>query len=186
MMLVFERRSGRAAVSPISTLTDVVLAAFQKCRYKAYLKLRGLAGEPSDYELLQARLETEYRLAAQQKMLRARGPGSVVVSPPSLADAVRGRPALILDATAADADTSCRLDALERADDGTYAPVIFNPHRQVGAAHKQRLVAAAVAGRSHVATPDRGWIVHGPDFKRSRVTYRRWTSLSVSEWGTRG
>ena len=76
-------------MNPTSTLTDDIFAAFLKCRYKAHLKLQGTAGEPSEYERLQARLAAEYRLAARQEMLRARDPESVIVSPPLLADAIQ-------------------------------------------------------------------------------------------------
>jgi hypothetical protein len=41
-------------VSPTPSLTDDVFAAFLKCPYKAYLKLRGVVGERSEYELLYA------------------------------------------------------------------------------------------------------------------------------------
>jgi hypothetical protein len=46
-------------VSTTPTLTDDVFTTFLKCPYKAYLKLRGLIGERSEYELLQARLAVE-------------------------------------------------------------------------------------------------------------------------------
>jgi predicted RecB family nuclease len=157
-------------MSPTSALTDGIFAAFLKCPYKAYLKLEGRVGEPSDYEQMQARLATEYRRAARQEVLRAYELGSVMVSPPSLNDAVRHRPALILDAVVSDADASCQLDALERGADGTYTPLIFSPHRQVGPEDRLRLAfAAAIIGRVQLAAPDHGRIVHGPQFKGSRV-----------------
>jgi hypothetical protein len=108
-------------VSPTSTLTGETFAAFLKCRYKTYLKLQGTAGEPSDYQLLQARLTAEYRLAARLDMLRTRDPASVIVSPPLLGEAIQRRPALIFDALASDADGSCLLDALERVPGGCWS-----------------------------------------------------------------
>src|SRR4051794_36363773 len=109
-------------MSSFLPLTDDIFAAVLKCHYKAHLKLRGIAGDPSDYQQLQARLAAEYRIAARQEVLRTRDPASVLVSPPSLADAIQRRPALIFDAPAADADGSCRLDALEQAPGGVYTP----------------------------------------------------------------
>jgi predicted RecB family nuclease len=158
-------------VSTTSTLTDDIFAAFLKCRYKAFLKLRATAGEPSEYQQMQARLAAEYRRAARQELLRTCDPAAVVVSPPSLAEAIRGRPTLILDAAADDADGSCRLDALERTPGGSYTPILLAPRRGVEADDRMRLAfGAAVLARVQGSQPDTGRIVHGPEFKSSRVS----------------
>jgi predicted RecB family nuclease len=157
-------------VSTTSILTDDIFAAFLKCRYKAHLKIQETAGEPSDYQRLQARLAAEYRLTVRQELLRTCDP-AVVVSPPSLAEAFRSRPALILDATAADADGSCRLDALERTPAGVYTPIRFAAHPGVAADDRMRLAfGASVLARVQGSQPDTGRIVHGPQFKSSRVS----------------
>jgi predicted RecB family nuclease len=157
-------------MTPLPVLTDDLLLTALTCRYKAYQKLRAVAGESSDYERLQTRLTAEYRLTAQQEMLGACRSASAVMNPSSLADAIRCRPLLILDATIVDANESCRLDALERIDDGTYAPVVFSPHRQVRETNRQRLAfGAAILGRIQGTIPDRGRVVHGPQFKSTRV-----------------
>jgi len=153
-----------------ATLTDDLFVAFLKCRYKAYVMLRGTAGE-SDYQQLQARLAAEYRIAARQEMLRTRDPASVIVSPPLLADALRSRPALILDAPADDADGSCRLDALERSTGGAYTPILFAPHQRVVADDRLRLAfGASVLARLQGQEPTAGRIVHGPQFRPTRVS----------------
>ena len=154
-----------------STVTDDIFAAFLKCRYKAHLKFRATAGEPSVYQQLQTRLTAEYRLAARQELLRTCDPAAVVVNPPSLAEAIRNRLTLILDATADDADGSSRLDALERTPAGVYTPVLLAPRRGVEADDRMRLAfGAAVLARVQGSQPDTGRIVHGPQFKSSRVS----------------
>lgn len=112
-------------MNPTATLTDNTFVAFLKCRFKAHLKLLGVAGEPSEYERLQAGLTAEYRLAAQKEMLRARDSELVIVNPPLLAEAIQRNPALILDASVVDADKGCRLDALEGGPGGAYTPILF-------------------------------------------------------------
>jgi len=99
-------------MTPSRELTDEIFAAFLKCRYKAYLKLRGEVGEASDYARTQADLSGRYRDAAQEALVKQAG--EVIETPSCLADAVRSSPALITDATAADAGLSCRIDALEK------------------------------------------------------------------------
>jgi predicted RecB family nuclease len=158
-------------VNPSPPLTDEIFADFLKCPYKAYLKLRGTAGEPSDYQQLKTKLAAEYRLAAREEVLRTRDPTSVIVSPPLLADAIQSRPALILDAPVADADGSCRLDALERAPGGTYTPILFAPQQRVTADERLRLAfGASVLARVQGVQTDSGRIVHGRQFKLSKVS----------------
>ena len=164
---------GGKAVSgePLTTLDDEIFADFLKCPYKAYLKLRGTAGEPSDYQQLKTKLAAEYRLAARQEVLRTRDPTSVIVSPPLLADAIQSRPALILDAPVADADGSCRLDALERDPGGTYTPILFAPQQRVAADERLRLAfGASVLARVQAVQTDSGRIVYGRQFKVSKVS----------------
>jgi hypothetical protein len=67
-----------------AAITDDIFAAFLKCQYKAYLKLRGETGQVSDFERVQARVATEYRRAAPGALQRSRGAGAVVREPPSL------------------------------------------------------------------------------------------------------
>jgi predicted RecB family nuclease len=158
-------------VNTSSILTEDIFAAFLKCRHKAHLKIHQTAGKPSEYQQLQARLADEHRLAARQIMLRTHGPASVIASPPSLAEAIRRRPALILDATTADADGSCRFDALEQIPGGGYTPVLVTPHQGITAGDRMRLAfGASVLARLQGSSPDTGRIVHGPAFKASRVS----------------
>jgi Transposase IS66 family len=54
-------------------ITDAVFAAFLQCPLKAYLKLQGAVGEPSDFEAVQARRAAEYRAAARDELWRRQG-----------------------------------------------------------------------------------------------------------------
>jgi len=165
-------------MNPSLPLSDDIFAAFLKCRYKAYLKLRGAAGETSEFEQLQARLTAEYRVAVRKDLLRMRGQAAVMQDPLSLTDAVRSGVSLILNATAKDANETCHLDGLERtggnrtaAAGGTYTPMLFTPHERVSAEDRLRLAfGASVLARVQGVQPDSGQIVHGQQFKPSRVS----------------
>jgi hypothetical protein len=136
-------------------ITDEVFTAFLKCKYKAYLKLTGAFGEKSDYEKLQRRLDTEYRVSARAELLRKHPRGATVESPESLVDAIRRRAALITDVTASDGGEVCRLDALERPSreetDG-YRPVLFCRRERV-TAEDRLLLAFGASVLAHVHPP---------------------------------
>jgi predicted RecB family nuclease len=163
-------------MSPSPVLTDEVVVAYLKCPYKAHLKLRGASGKQTEFEHSQAGLTAEYRIAARQALLRARGLATAVQNPPDLRHAIRGAAALILDATLCDAEESCHLDALERTGDkmagprGAYAPVLFTPHERVTHDDRLRLAFGAnILARIQGVWPDSGRIIHGRQFKVSRV-----------------
>jgi hypothetical protein len=59
-------------MEPLPVITDDTFAAFLKCRYKAYLKLRGEAGDKSDYQRTQDGLVAAYRAAATENLLRGK------------------------------------------------------------------------------------------------------------------
>jgi hypothetical protein len=69
----------------------------------------------------------------------------------SLPDTLRSGAALITDATAADGDTSCRIDALERHGRGAaapYRPILLIRHEKVAAGDRLLLgFATSVLGR---------------------------------------
>jgi hypothetical protein len=95
-------------------LTEEIFTAYRKCPYKAYLKLQGTCGQPSDYETSQARLVAAYRAAARQVLLKGQEQAPGAEDSPPLAEAMRSGVPLIPDATVSDQGESCRLDALER------------------------------------------------------------------------
>jgi predicted RecB family nuclease len=163
-------------MNPSPSLTDELLAAYLKCPYKAHLKLPGAAGEQSEYAHMQARLMAEYRTAARQALLQARGLEIGTLLTSALRDALRSGAPLILDATLSDADESCHLDALELAAGkavgscGVYVPVLFTPQERVTRDDRLRLAfGAAILARLQGVQPDSGRIVHGRQFKVSRV-----------------
>jgi predicted RecB family nuclease len=149
-------------------ITDDVIDAYLKCPHKAYLRLTGVPGQPSEYVALQHRLDDEYRAAARAAWLRRRPLAMVAADPPSIAAAHGSQ--VITGLTVSDAGEACRFDALERIE-GTprsaprYAPVAFVRPNPVTVADRLRLAfAAGVLARVQGARPPIGWIVHGPKF----------------------
>jgi predicted RecB family nuclease len=89
---------------------------------------------------------------------------------------IRSGTTLILDATLSDADESCHLDALELVAgkavglSRVYVPVLFTPHERVTREDRLRLAfGAAILARIQGAQHDSGRIIHGRQFKVSRV-----------------
>jgi predicted RecB family nuclease len=158
-------------MNPALLLTEEIFAAFLKCRYKAYLKLRGADGEKSDYERSQAGLAAEYRTLATENLLRRHEGTAVIESPSSLPAAIRAGAAIIFAVTADDAGESCHLDALERATPAAaYGPVLFVRREKVTAADRLLLAfGATILARIQEVPPRVGRIVHGKGFKHSRV-----------------
>jgi predicted RecB family nuclease len=149
-------------------VTDSVVEAYLKCPHKGYLRLRGVAGQPSEYVALQQILDAEYRADARTAWLRRRPQATVSVDAPSI-EAARGSQ-VITGLTITDAGEMCRFDALERLD-GTrgnaprYSPVAFVRPNRVTLADRVRLTfAAGVLGRVQGTRPPIGRIVHGPKF----------------------
>jgi predicted RecB family nuclease len=167
----------RCLVNPSPSLTDDIFAAYLKCRYKAYLKLRGATGERSEYEALQRRLVDEYRVATRGHLTRMRGNSAFIQDPPSVPEVLQSGVSLILNATVEDSDESCHLDGLERvgadraAAGGAYIPALFIPHERITTDDKLRLAfGASILARVQGVQADSGRIVHGEQFKTSKVS----------------
>jgi predicted RecB family nuclease len=161
-------------MSPSLPLTGEIFTAFRKCPYKAYLKLQGCRGEPSDYEVSQARLAATYRAAARQALSRGQAP-EVENSLP-LPESMRIGLPLIPDATVSDSGESCRLDALERVSRKDVVPGI--QYRPVLCIRREKLTAedrlllafgGSILARVQGTAPATGKIVHGREFRGSRV-----------------
>ena len=163
-------------MNPPTPISDDIFAAFLKCRYKAYLKLAGQAGEPSDYERLQARLTQLYRAEAQRRFTEGLDGATALQSPPSLAEALRSGQEALVDVTLEDDGESARLDAVRRAP-GTrepaaavYEPILFVRGERVGRDDKLRLAfAASILARVQGMPSAVGRIVHGSGFATTRV-----------------
>src|SRR5436190_6704447 len=93
-------------------VTDDVVEACLKCPRKGYLRLTGVAGQPSEYVALQRTLDEEHRAAALAAWLGRRPRATIAAGPTSIA-AANGS-AVITGLTLRDAGEACRFDALER------------------------------------------------------------------------
>src|SRR5437868_7115231 len=91
----------RMTMNPPTPISNDIFVAYLQCKHKAYLKLAGASGEKGDYEKLRVRLAEEHRRKAAALLLKAAGgPGNVEQSP-SLLDAIRQGPAIIVETAAA-------------------------------------------------------------------------------------
>src|SRR5437868_5543588 len=120
-------------------VTDNVVEAYLKCPHKAYLRLTGVTGQPSEYVALQRTLDDQYRADARAAWLRRRPLATVAADPPSIA-AARGSQ-VITGLTLGDAGETCRFDALERIDGASGTAHRHSPECE----YRDRCRAAAVA-----------------------------------------
>ena len=161
----------------ISTpISESIFAAFLMCKHKAYLKLTGTTGEKGDYEKLQLRLTREYHRKATAHVLGAEAARDNVEGPPSLLDAIKQGPALIVNTTAAVGGLSSRLDALERTADTQsaggfeYTPILFVHDEKVTREDKLRLAFQGIVLASvQKEESAKGKIIHGSQLTTSRV-----------------
>jgi predicted RecB family nuclease len=151
-----------------SKISNDILEARLKCRYKAHLKTAGERGEPHDYELLLNEARTPIRAAARVKLLARYANQEVPSGLPLSADVLqRGQP-LLLDALFEDADLSLRFDALVRVEGGSplggfhYLPVLF--HEAERFTPDLRVLVAVlgeVLGTIQGKVPPAGIVIHG-------------------------
>lgn len=167
-------------MSPPAIITEEIFHAYLKCKYKAYLKLQGTLGEVSEYERLLTRIDVEYRKTAGRELRRTQDKAAIAENPLSLSDTIQSGKELILNASMNTDEASCHLDALyrtskiEAAVPQVYSPILFTPHERVTADDRLRLAfAASVLSRVQGTQPDSGRIIHGPNFKVSKIALPR-------------
>jgi predicted RecB family nuclease len=157
-----------------TTITDDIFSAFLNCKYKAYLKLAGQAGEPSEYERLQDRLTQRYRAEAQRRFLDGFGEVATILNPLSPAEAIHCGQDALIDATLGHNGESAHLDAARllpgKGNPVEYEPILFVRSERVSRDDKLRLAfAASVLGRVQGTLPAVGRVVHGRGFVTTRV-----------------
>lgn len=148
---------------PLPVVSDDMLSAFLACRFKGYLKLTAQAGEPSDYQRLQDRLDADYRAAALSHPPARPGRPRKDPRPADAAWPPRTDVCLSADGV------TCRIDGLEPAVVG-HEPLLCVRRDRVTRADRVRLgFQAGVLGRTQGVDPRAGTVVHGPKHARMRV-----------------
>jgi predicted RecB family nuclease len=157
-------------------ITSEVLEAALHCKYKAFLKLAGERGTPSDYESLLAERRAEVRLGAIEAILARHKEAEVPRHVPLNAAVLRQGHPFVLDALLEDDLVAVHFDGLKRVDgpsklgDFHYAPVLFHEGEKVR--QEQRLlleVYGLFLSRVQGRTPAVGIVWHGREGKATRV-----------------
>jgi hypothetical protein len=113
-------------------ITNDVLEARLKCRFKAHLKMAGERGEPCDYELMLRETRQRIRDAASAKLLERYDGAEVPTRLPLEASLLERGSRLLLDASLEDEEMSFHFDALlcvegeSRLGGFHYVPVLFH------------------------------------------------------------
>jgi predicted RecB family nuclease len=157
-------------------LTREILEAHLYCRYKGHLNWAGEPAEPSDYEVLSARLRADVRQQAIDR-ITARQPGAAVVREAPLTAAVlKAGPAFVLDAVLEDDSFSLRFDGLMRVvgpsklGDFHYVPMLFHGGGSVRAGQRLLLeVYGLILSRIQGRTPGSGIVWYGRECRATKV-----------------
>lgn len=155
-------------------ITLDLMAAFVRCRYKAFLKYTGQAGVLTEYELLEKELAEDYREKAVSRLTEDLGPEEVVSKPPSITDALAGRHRLILRATSTDDHRGVEFPAIEwtatSARKRQYAPILFFPNGKFSRYEKSvaALLGTALSRWHGILVPSVK-ILHGPGFSATKL-----------------
>jgi predicted RecB family nuclease len=124
-------------------MTLDLMAAFVRCRYKAFLKCTGEAGSVTEYERLERELAEAYQEKAIAWLAQQFAPSDILSSPPSLEDALQHRYRLILSAPSINERRSVVFPAIERALSSatgrkrTYALIAFCPNEKLSKDEKR-------------------------------------------------
>jgi predicted RecB family nuclease len=160
-------------------ITDAIFEAFLHCKYKSYLRLKGIPGHITEFESHRRILATAYADAAQFKLLGcALGediPRSVLADRQTLMAGTR----LILDAKLTMDDLQATIDAVVRNDaesplgNFSYLPVQYWREAKIPRVAKLLLAfQSMVLGKIQGSLPSHGVIVHGPDFTEEKLKLR--------------
>ena len=157
-------------------ITDHILKAYLNCKYKSYLKLHNHTGHRTDYEILQDRLDKEYRLAAQTKLKSHYLKDDVLHASPLTPAQLRLGKNVILDTVISGNGLQASYDALKKRSEGSkvasfsYEPVSFCRHKRISRIDKVLLAFKSVILTSlQGKMPDRGQLIYGGNFSRSTV-----------------
>jgi predicted RecB family nuclease len=157
-------------------MTLDLMAAFVRCRYKAFLQCTGEAGSVTEYELLERKLAETYRDKAIAWLTQQFAPIDILSSPPSLDDALRHRHRLILNAPSFNERRSVVFPAIERTASRTatgkheHALIAFCPNSKLS---KDEKLTAAILGSAlsnwHGLTVAYVKMIHGPAFSTTKL-----------------
>ena len=157
-------------------ITLDLMAAFIRCRYKAFLRCTGDSGVATEYELLQRELADEYQEKAIALLTARFTPNEIIFNPPSLEDASQGRYRLILNAACNPERGSITFPAIEHTTSRTsttkheYALIASSPTNKLS---KDEKLTAAMLGSAlsswHGLTVASVKMIHGPQFSTTTL-----------------
>jgi predicted RecB family nuclease len=157
-------------------ITRDIIESYLNCKYKGHLKLNGVNGTPSDYEVMTTAASASSREQALVGLV-ARFGGEVTCRGTTVTAATLKRGALLLaDAHLEDDSMSLGVDALKRADGASilgshyYVPILYNHGNKVS--RRQKLLLAAMGlmlGRVQGLRPITGLVARGPEGRLGKV-----------------
>jgi hypothetical protein len=158
-------------------VTNDTFVSFLHCKRKAFLRAAGIDGQPTDIETVLLDRGRIYRRRAMETLFARFCEHDVVLDPPCLEAALKGKPQFIVNASVSADGMSSHIDALERLHGRShrsstiYAPVLFTPNETVSRFDKLLLGFNALA-LSFVqgGLPPFGKIIYGTNCTLTKCT----------------
>jgi predicted RecB family nuclease len=158
-------------------VTNELFMDFIECPYRGHLKLSGALGRQTDFVEMSQRLQESYQGRAREHLFEVnRDKGKRICTGAELSIVFADRYDLAIDVTATDGNFSVRFDALMAAPGNTntgqpdYMPIVFANNDNINKEdHLHLALCASVLIRWNACRPSFGSILHGSDFKMTKV-----------------
>jgi predicted RecB family nuclease len=154
-------------VAMAAKISRQILESYFACKLKAYLRLRGTQGDPSEYLDMICEEDRQAKGAAKLKLIKAHNDRAVPTRVPLTVSLLSAGAPLILDTTFEDECLQLCFDGIVKVDGASavgpfhYAPVIFHGGRTIRQPQKQLVeVYAAILQGLQRRVPNAGIVHH--------------------------
>jgi predicted RecB family nuclease len=159
-------------------ITDGVFDASLICSYKSFLLVNGQEGELNDYIELSLELDSEYRVAAEERIAQASGGHELLSRSPKcqFPHVHAAGYDIAFGVFTAGEGVKAHIDAIKKVGprsgkgDFYYEPMLFSRNARISRIQRTSLAyRAMVLGQAQGRIPGKGMIVFGPKFSHSRI-----------------
>jgi predicted RecB family nuclease len=154
----------------ILLITDKIFIEFLKCKYKAYLKIKGLQGHVSEYQELQDYLEEQYRINARNRLCEHTDNVRYTTNKPNHSD-------ITFEVHIKTIEYSALIHALQlqprshsSIKKSAYVPIMFSPLGNISKYDRNLLAFWGLTlSKMKTELPAFGRIVHGRKYVNTKV-----------------
>jgi len=162
-----------------------LIHAYNTCKYKAHLLLKGETCTPTEYEIWRTENHVKYARLAVDAIVARFKPSSILQESTITPSDLRGGYALLISPTVQHEQFAFQYDALRRIDGKSelgkfcYVPVLFHSGSKPREEHRRLLAfGALVLARTQGFRPTAGLVVYSDPCKISRLQLGKLTSVA--------